>query len=524
MEIKNQCQRMLIWMGLFCVVSDALASKLYLLSFSYVKPPLTIASVALQQAYIHSDFFFSLDSLVKVKKPEVNLQITNRSQWDAKFIDLHYIPVGAVYNTAGEHACNNLKPMKPGGSCVIHFDVDKSKYRAHRDCGPHVQHQHDDYYFCSFTTAVNVATSTQVSVTPVMQDGLRYDAATHAIVGMPTRMGIYEFTVGASNSGVTASPVILRINVNVNSNDTPVFKHQYGIASAMPNRTYRLNLMDLIEKKSSFGVTNQVRFRIDPNHTLDYPEWIKLDPTSGTVLEGDVPVSDVGTIKELSVIASSNTGGDSKPFLIRIPVAYDATKKPIIQHDLDFKGEVASAFHQNVVPFIVDPAEDGRLNVILDKVEPAAPWLSMSSANVLMGVVPSDAVGHCYRLTLRAITPVGGSSDPVTALLHIGIDPQLTPRFMEPNAPLPFFYAGQPYVFDLTTFDGIYPEYRDFPYKVEIADGHPHPSWLRIEDNKIIVDKVPEDERDLNPQLYVTIQNAPGGISAAIPITLYIMR
>ncbi len=517
--------RVMMVVGLFFIANGAFASKSksWYFSFAYLKSPLSISSPPLQQAQINSYFSFHLDPFITVIKPEINLKITNQSKWDTQSLNLHYVPLGAIYRAVGVNSCS--KPLKPSESCVVYFDVDKSKYKPHGDCGPHVQHRDVEYYLCNgFNAAVNAAVSTQVTVAPAAQDGLQYDATTHTIIGTPTRIGMYEFAVSAINGAAKAGPAIVQINVNPNPNDTPVFKPHYGINAARPNRTYRLHLMDLIDKKPSFGVTNQVHFRIDPNHSHSYPGWIHLDASSGTVLEGDVPASDVGNTKELSVIASSNTGGDSEPLLIRIPVAYDPTQKPVIQPGLDFKGAVASEFHQELRPFIVDPVADGSLKVILDKVEPAAPWLSISSSTVLEGVVPRDAVGQCYEVTLRAMTSIGGSSEPVTIPLHIEVEPIFTPHFVVSNPKLPVLYAGQPYVFDFASFGGINPEYRDFPFNVELANGFDNPSWLRIEDNKIIIDNVPNNEMDHEPTLFITMQNRPGGKSAVIPITLFIMR
>lgn len=518
--------RAIIIVGLFGAGNEALASKHRYWSFelSYLKQKLSISSPKLQQAQIHTNFIFDLDPLITRWKPTINLEIVNLSKWNSDSFHLHYLPSGVSYQTQGINSCSTLMTIAPGGRCSLYFDVNKAAFRPHEDCGPHLYHHKVEYYLCNgFNAAVKALGPTQISVTPVVQDGLRYDAATHAIVGSPTRTGLYEFAVSAMNGDVRAGPVTVQINVNLNPNDKPVFKPLYGIQAARPSRTYRLNLMDLIEKRPNFGVTNQLHFRIDPNHTHSYPEWIHLDAASGTVLEGDVPASDVGSVKELSVIASSNTGGDSEPFLIRIPVAYDPTQKPSIQSGLNFKGKVATAFRQELLPFITHPVADGDVKVVLDKVEPAAPWLSVSSSLALEGVVPHDAVGQCYVVTLRAITSIGGSSDPVTIPLHIEVDPQLTPHFVVSDVPLTLLHAGRPYVFDFSTFNGITPTYQEFPFMVELASDAKNPPWLRIENNQIIIDNVPQEEINRKLTLLITLQNRPGGKSAVIPVPLLII-
>lgn len=519
--------RVMMAVGLFFFAHDALPSKSksWHFSFAYLNPPLAISTLPLQQAQVNSSFSLSLDPFITVLKPEIHLEITNLSKWNTYTIYIHYIPLGVAYRVGGVNSCSSYRSLTAGARCILYFNVDKSKFKPHPDCGPHIQHHGDEYYLCnSFNAAVNAAVETQISVTPAIQDGLRYDAVTHTIIGTPTRIGMYEFALSARNGVSTAGPVKFQINVNANPNDKPVFKPLYSFAAARPNQTYRLRLMDLIEKRPSFGVTNQVHFRIDPNHTHSYPSWIHLDSSSGTVLEGNAPASDVGRTKELIIIANSNTGGDSEPLLIRIPVAYDPTQKPVIQQGLEFKGAGGALFEQNLRALITDPVADGSLKVILDKVEPAAPWLSISSAMTLIGLVPSDAIGQCYEVTLRAMTSTGGSSEPVTIPLHINTDQTFAPHFVESSKPLPLMYAGQSYLFDFKRFNGISPAYQDVPFNVELADGFENPSWLRIDDNQIIVDQVPTYEMPKNPTLYITMQNRPGGKSAVIPIPLYIMR
>ncbi|HBI21966.1 MAG TPA: hypothetical protein DDY37_05200, partial [Legionella sp.] len=267
---------------------------------------------------------------------------------------------------------------------------------------------------------------TQAVVTPSAQDGLSYHEATHSIDGAPTRTGKYHFSVRATNGQATADPQDLTITVDPNPHDTPVFKPHYSLASAMPGQDYRLDLMAFIEPTLGFTLTNQIRFRIDLDRGGS--PWLSLDKENQTLLQGHPLSSDAGQIKEVTLIATSNTGGDSQPLTIQIPVAYDSDKKPMIKQNIQLTGDAGATFHHDFQADIADPAADGSLRLILDKIEPAAPWLSLDTL-VLDGMVPADAVGYRYHLTFHANTATGGDSEPVTVPLQIAIDEKRTPRF-----------------------------------------------------------------------------------------------
>ena len=166
-------------------------------------------------------------------------------------------------------------------------------------------------------------------VLPVDQDGLYYDPTRFAISGLPTRTGTYVFRIGVHNIYGKAEPINLTINVGTNYRDTPVFRKNYSIASAMPKQAYQLNLMELIESRTSFALDNQLHFRIDANEP--YPDWLTIGKDNNNYLTGIVPASEAGAERDLTLIASSNTGGDSKPLKIRIPIATDPASKPSFQ-------------------------------------------------------------------------------------------------------------------------------------------------------------------------------------------------
>ena len=291
----------------------------------------------------------------------------------------------------------------------------------------------------------------------------------------------------------------------------------------MPTQHYRLSLVDLIEPTPGFMTSNQISFRIDTNYP--HPDWLSIDKEDATLLEGIVPSTDAGLEREITLIASSNTGGDSLPLTIKIPVAYDPSKKPILDKGIQLAGVAGATMHVDFRSQITDPMADNSLKIIIDKIEPAAPWLSMSSWNPLelVGIVPADAVGQDYQITLHANTAIGGDSESVIIPLEIAINKSDTPHFYLDNPQLPLLYVGQPYSYDFVANNDVDPEYEDIPYTVELAEGNNNPAWLRIEDNKLIVDSVPGN-LDQIEQVFITIKNMPGGKSNVLSLKLFIME
>ncbi|CAM2766652.1 hypothetical protein [Legionella worsleiensis] len=358
-------------------------------------------------------------------------------------------------------------------------------------------------------------------ITPSKLDGLRFDQKKFSIVGTPTHPGTYLFKVGAQNTYGTAAQVDLRIQVQVNAKDKPVFKRNHPIPGASPGEKYSLNLMEFIEPQAGFMQTNQISVRIDESKS--YPEWLKV--LDGALLEGIVPSDQAGKEVQVTLVASSNTGGDClEPLTLKIPVAHDPTKKPVVN---PFKLEklARSDIYDDLSGFISDPAHDPDLKLILEKVEPAVTWLNMSSLNpmVLEGTVPDDVTGQKYLLTFRASTPTGGSSDPVTIPLQISKNPRSAPRFKSDTPILPMLYSGQPYIYDFTANNDVYPEYEQIPYTIKFAKDFTPPAWLRLEDNRLISDYVPENISRL-VNIKVVIKNIPGGKSGEIQLILRAMK
>ena len=357
-------------------------------------------------------------------------------------------------------------------------------------------------------------------LSPAEQDGLRFDQNSFSIVGTPSRTGTYLFKIGAQNPNGSAAPTDFKVQVSVNPKDKPVFKQHYPVASALPKQKYSMNLMELIELPTGFMATNQISFHLNPN--FNNPGWLHIAKEDATLLEGEVPYNVAGQEVEVTLIASSNTGGDSG-WTIRIPIAYDPAKKPVIEA-FGLEKVAGTNIYENLLSYIKDPADDTDLKVILEKVEPAASWLRISSLNptVLEGTVPDEATGQKYQLTLRANTSIGGSSNPIVIPLQISVDEEQTPRFKAANPLIPMLYPGQPFFYDFVANSDIYPEYEDAPYEIKFAENYEHPTWLRIEENKLIADFVPEDIDD-DIDINVVIKNIPGGLSGVYQLSLTAM-
>lgn len=362
----------------------------------------------------------------------------------------------------------------------------------------------------------------QISVDSIEQDGIRYDPQSLSLVGVPKKIGTYHFKVGAKNVSGIAEPVDLSIQVAANPKDKPVFKKNPSIAYALSGGHYSLDLMNLIEPVVGFLKTNQLSFYIDEK--TSHPDWLTISKEDPTILVGKVPEGMAGSEVQLTLIASSNTGGDSLPFLIKIPIAFDPTKKPVIE-PFKFEQSAGDAVSFDIKPYINDPAHDPEIKVELVKVEPDSPWLHVSSLKptVLEGLVPTEDIGQKYVLTLRAISKIGGHSEPITVPLQIQINDMLTPKFKLMNPILPLVYSGQSYFYDFMVNQDVTPEYDEFPYEIRFADGYEHPEWLKIENNTLTAKNVPDDVDD-SLIIYLVITNKPGGASKAIRLELTVMK
>lgn len=365
-------------------------------------------------------------------------------------------------------------------------------------------------------------TPAQAIVTPSEQYGLRFDPTNFSIIGKPKRTGRFFFQVGAKNAYSTAAPTELKIDVAINPKDTPKFKPNAQMVGAMAGTKYSMNLMNLLEHQPGFMESNQIAFRIDSNKP--HPDWLDITYDDATRIEGIAPSESAGQEIELTLIASSNTGGDSESLKIQLPIFHDIAKRPSISF-FRLEQTAGGQISEDLLTHIKNPAQDSNIKIILDKVEPSAPWLHVSSLypTRLEGTVPTKSIGQLYKITLRASSSIGGSSESITIPLQISIDPRQTPQFRDDNPILPMLYCGQSYFYDFIENNDVSPAYHDAPYEIKFAEGFEHPNWLRIENNQLIADNVPEDiSSDLNIHLIIT--NTPGGASKVISLMLTAMN
>ena len=414
-------------------------------------PTLTIHSLPVQNAQANSDFKFHLKPYIN-GRVDIRYLVTSLFQMSdgtttnisAANRSITGLPSGLTQITDSPDDCPTKFRLSYGQRCHLHLSLDTDNYLSTEGShGPiismSVSWNWEGHRASSSGTnwpanGVLPIASQRISaiVSPILwptqlqvrsddPNGLHYDSSTQSIIGKPTKPGIYHFQMGATNGYATAAPRDIEIHVSINPKDKPIFNSNSNntVASAMAGQTYRLNLMDLILPTPGFMVTNQVSFRIDT--TRDYPSWLSLDETDPAILQGYVSPAEAGKMFSITLIASSNSGGDSEPFTIQIPVAYDPAKKPSIERNIELTGIAGAAIHKDLRDYSSDPTNDNSLKIIIDNIEPAAPWLSISSSNSteLEGVIPKNAIGHVYRISLHANSAIGGNSETIIIPLKI---------------------------------------------------------------------------------------------------------
>ncbi|HBI21201.1 MAG TPA: hypothetical protein DDY37_01205, partial [Legionella sp.] len=360
-----------IMVALFSMTGAVIAEPTpsLLMSIQLVEPPHALAPNVIpilnQSALANSSFYFNVKPFVTLRQTDICYWITNLSaSTDHKttgivghVVSATGLPTGVVQTSSSIGDCYPMLDLPSRSSCRLHFHVNPAAYNPSpggdaplvmlqvlwkwgthykRNGGANI-HASPSVGMERMTNALApIMVSPKIIVTPIEQDGLRYDSAISSIVGVPTRMGDYPFIISAVNGSLASAPEIFTINAKPNPHDTPIFKLHHRMASAMPEREYQLNLMALIETIPSVALSNQIRFRIE-NHR-EHPVWLSVDDENPTLLHGLVPPNEGGEIKHVTLIATSNTGGDSEPWTIDIPVAFDPEKKPKIQKGVVLHG------------------------------------------------------------------------------------------------------------------------------------------------------------------------------------------
>lgn len=361
---------------------------------------------------------------------------------------------------------------------------------------------------------IQANTPAQMEVTPVQQDGLSFNAANSTLVGSPTLLGVYTFTVSAKNNQCTAQETTVTVYVKANSSDTPIFKKDPSLINAFPKQKYSMNLMELIESAPKLMVNNQVQFRI--KSASQNANWLHISDADPIRLEGIVPEESAGQIVHITLIATSNTGGDSLPMELSFPIAYDKTKQPHIK-SFSLHETAGAMLDFDLSNYVTNPSGE-PFELFIDKVEPLASWLSHNK-NSLTGLVPLTAVGQLYQVTLIVSDNVGGPSNPITIPLQVRINKEKTPQFKS-TLMLPTAIPGQPYLYDFKEHNVVVPE--EIPYDVQFASDYPNPGWIELKNNQLIVDEVP-DVNTSAVTLYLKIKNTPGGLSELIKVDLSVL-
>lgn len=372
-------------------------------------------------------------------------------------------------------------------------------------------------YIRFFDENVQGGATPQGIVSPQKNNGLYFNPSTYAIVGTPEHIGTTTFRIAAKTNYGTAAAVELVIDVGLNKENKPKFKPSVELAAVNPGKPYQLALMDLVDMKQ-LAAGDQLHFRLEP-HQND-SDLFKIDPANDQLLIGHVPLTAAGQTLQVTVVAHSNTGGDSEPLTLTIPVAFDPALRPSIKPVTLFASRY-DYFYQDIASLIDDPSGDGSLKLILEKVEPAAPWLglSMHVSTALEGLIPAETTGMHYTLYLRATTMSGGSSELVKGSLTMKINPNLTPQFKSSKPILPILQPGTAYKYCIDEHRDVWPEYEDHPYTLELAEGSDSPDWLEIKDNCIEAQEVPLTLANI-PLIWVVLRNIPGGAADPMPLEL----
>jgi hypothetical protein len=363
----------------------------------------------------------------------------------------------------------------------------------------------------------------QTDIDQLAKVGLQFHPDTLIIDGTPKKTDVLTLHVGAKNGYSTAAAIQFTLKIDANLEHTPVFKKHFSIASAAVAEKYTMDLMNLLEKTPGFGETNQISFSIVKDGLN--AGWLKISDTNSMLLEGVAHKEDAGKEVQVKLMAHSNTGGNSDPITIYIPVAADPEQKPTLSY-FEMEQLAGNQFLIDISNQIQDPANDSELKVIIDKIEPKVTWLNISSLNpkALEGVVPNLAIGQKYLITLHANTRTGGNSDSITVPLQINFDPRLTPQFKEDNPHLPMLFPGQPFIYNFVDSRDIFPEYDDAPYTIEFAENYEPPTWLKLQNNKLFSESLVPDDADSDIAVELIIKNIPGGSSDVVTLHLTVMN
>ncbi len=358
--------------------------------------------------------------------------------------------------------------------------------------------------------------------------GLKFNPETLNISGAANQTGVFHFYLHAKNRARTLEPRPFMIKITENPKDTPIFRENLTLSAVTPNQFYDFNLLSLLKDNATFMASNEVTFTIDTNTQTEENKWLRIE--NGTHLTGQTNGHLAGREISISIRAHSNTGGESLPAKLKLHIATNPSMKPVIKENLELNSTAGGEIYYNMQNDIIDPTpqKDGSLRVVIDEVKTQCPnsecdtrWLEVlrHQPTILNGMVPLDATGRDYTITVHANNKMGGDSEKRDIKLHVGIDPDRKPGLKVQNPIFPRLQPGQAFFHDFVASRDVYPEYEDAPFTIEFDESAEHPYWLRLEDNKLIVDKVPEDVEGFI-FFRIIIKNIPGGASEPVELLL----
>lgn len=364
-------------------------------------------------------------------------------------------------------------------------------------------------YISFYSENVSAGQPPELTLSSDSPKGLVYDPKTLSIVGTPDQRGYVYFTAVAHNSSSRSAPVNISIEVAANHEKRPRLKTDVTLPAYSPGKHYEFNLMELVDN-NLIAAGDSLSFVLY-SHIND-SRLFSIDPENKQLLRADIPAHEIKKSLNVTVVAVSNIGGESLPLTLEIPMAQDPAYTPSMQ-SLTMNAEVDSYFSKDFASVITDPSNDGSLRLLIDKIEPDAPWLQLSkqSSTAIEGRIPNDAYGRQYTLYLRVANDIGGASAPVVSYLKINRNTQLSPYFNKRTPSfLPELIPGQSYDYCFNDVD-IEPSYDKYPYSIRLMDGM-NEEWISIKDNCLHADRVPDDLY-FPPSVYVVVHNEPGGDS-----------
>lgn len=508
-------------------------------------PSLSLSLIPSQVAIVNHEFKLNLKQFVEATLSELSYRFMNGFyNWnDAKntvgnFLSVDSLPLGVMQANIESGDCFPEIRIGPAQGCNIHFYVDTKIYNPNlSENGPAITMllnwtwgSHN--YLMSESHLIRPKVSErmmdiispvllpiELTVNPQFQDGLRYDKDRFSITGIPERIGLYQFTVKASNGKSITESRVFSINVKADLKDKPVLKTNYSLASAVPEKEYKANLMELLESVQGFGINNQIRFHLSGDKP--YPNWLSIDEDAPIYLKGTVPLSAAGQMIELNLTATSNTGGESQKGTVFLPVTYDISSTPFWDNNIQLTGKPGGILTHDFRLNIHNPSEQASLKIIIDKIVPQTPHLNLILSNLteINASIPEEAVGQTYFITLHANTALGGNSDQKIIPVNIETDNSKTPS-LDQNLQMPLLNPGLAFEYDFQAHQVIAPDYKDYPFTIRFSEGHYKPKWLRLENNKLVADKVPFNINKTQ-KIHIKIKNIPGGVSKDFLLILH---